>query len=123
MMFLGDHTPFELTSPLSKGSCTDVRRTGLYRLTEMLSDLFSEDLCLAHPSLKPMFTEGRRPSVRRALLLCHMVSRSADRLWACRHFAIQTWQAGEFNRREFHISFESIRLAVRVADTDHVDLR
>ena len=82
------------------------------RFTEMLSDLFNDDLCLAPASLKPMFTKGRRPTVRRVLLLCLMVSRSAERLWACRNFARQTWQAEESNRREFHVSFDSIRLAV-----------
>ena len=93
------------------------------RFTEMLSDLFNEDLCLAPASLKPMFTKGRRPTVRRVLLLCHMVSRSAERLWTCRNFAIQKWQAEESERTEFHASFDSTRLAVRVADTDHADLR
>ena len=57
---------------------------GMDRLTEMLSDLFSEDLGLTPSSLKPIFTNGRRPTVRRVLLLCLMVSRSAERLWTCR---------------------------------------
>ena len=108
---------------LIKGELHGRPEDGMDRLTEMLSDLFSEDLCLAHSSLKPMFTEGRRPTVRRVLLLCLMVSRSAERLWACRNFAIQKWQAEESKRTEFHVSFDSTRLAVSVADTDHVDLR
>ena len=95
-----------------KGELHGRPEDGMDRLTEMLSDLFSEDLCLAHSSLKPMLTEGRRPTVRRVLLLCHMVSRSAERLWTCRNFAIQKWQAEESKRTEFHVSFDSIRLAV-----------
>lgn len=46
--------------------------------------------------------------MRRALLLCHMVSPSAQRIWACRHFAIQKWAATERLRDEFHVSFDSI---------------
>ena len=108
---------------LIKGNLHGRPEDGMDRLSQLLSDLFSEDLGLTPSSLQCIFTNGRRPTVRRVLLLCHMVAKSARQLWACRNFAIQTWQVEESNRREFHISFDSIRLAVRIANTDHVDLR
>ena len=37
-----------------------------------------------------------------------MVSASAQRLWACRHFTIQKWATTELRRTEFHASFDSI---------------
>ena len=106
---------------LIKGNLHGRPEDGMDRLSQLLNDLFSEDIDLTPSSLQCIFTNGRRPTVRRVLLLCHMVAKSARQLWACRNFAIQTWQVEESNRREFHISFDSIRLAVRIANTDHVD--
>ena len=86
----------------------------LDRLRELIGGLFCEDISFARTNFKPIIDDGSELSVRRVLLLCHMVSMSAERLWKCRKFAIDTWQATETMRREFHVSFDSVRFDARL---------
>ena len=85
----------------------------LDRLRELIGGLFCKDISFADTDFKPIIDDGSELSVRRVLLLCHMVSMSAERLWQCRKFAIDTWQATEKMRREFHVSFDRVRFESR----------
>ena len=86
----------------------------LDRLRELIGGLFCKDISFADTDFKPIIDDGSELSVRRVLLLCHMVPMSAELLWECRKFAIDTWQATETMRREFHVSFDRVRFVSRL---------
>ena len=94
---------------LINGSLHEHSEEEFDRLRELIGGLFCKDISFADTDFIPIIDDGSELSVRRVLLLCHMVSISADRLWRCRKFAIDTWHATETMRREFHVSFDTVR--------------
>ena len=117
---MGLCTTIQAHITLITGALHEHSEEELDRLRELIGGLFCEDISFARTNFKPIIDDGSELSVRRVLLLCHMVSKSAEQLWTCRRIAIDTWQATETRRREFHVSFDSMRFEARSVSPGHL---
>ena len=82
---MGLCTTIQAHITLINGALHEHSEEELDRLRELIGGLFCEDISFARTNFKPIIDDGSELSVRRVLLLCHMVSMSAELLWKCRN--------------------------------------